>query len=441
MAASSITGAASNLHLDPACCHSHPIRAERPAGRPTPLLARGDMELPHMPRAIDAIPGYSALAQPRRMMRADGRGRIHLPGQIVQQDRRRPGLCLHPAAPGERGAVSNVHPWHRAKPFSCKAARQALHSFAAFVSLLTTGVCPRPMARLLLPPGQSPPLGSDMSHADALRLRFGSATSSDAPADATLAETVLGRRTHRHYTDRPVPDALIQALCHAALSASSKSDFQQASLIDVQDPAKRAALAAPFPAMPWIGAAPRFVVFLGDARRLEYIGALRGHPQSNAGLEGFFNAAVDAALALQTFILCAEDAGLGCCPISVLRNHAPLVAQVLDLPRPRLPGRRPLHRLARRSRLCQHAPAARHHPAHGPLPRAGFLRPSRPLRPRARGAQPDPARQAARPGRVRPGGILRLVGGQGAPGGPAGGAPPSRPGSASRVSPSTDRQP
>ena len=168
---------------------------------------------------------------------------------------------------------------------------------------------------------------------DALHLRFGSAASLDAdPGAAPLASAVLGRRTHRRYSDRPVPDALVQTLCHAALSASSKSDFQQASLLEVHDLAKRAALAAPFPAMPWIGYAPRFLVFLGDARRLEQIGDLRGHRQSNAGLEGFFNAAVDAALALQTFILSAEDAGLGCCPISVLRNHAPLVGEVLGLP-------------------------------------------------------------------------------------------------------------
>ena len=168
---------------------------------------------------------------------------------------------------------------------------------------------------------------------DALRLRFGSGADADfAPVTAPLARAALERRSHRRYADRPVPDALIRLLCHAALSASSKSDFQQASLIEVRDPAKRAALAAPFPAMPWIGDAPRFLVFLGDARRLERISDLRGHPQSNAGLEGFFNAAVDAALALQTFILGAEDAGLGCCPISVLRNQAPLVGEVLELP-------------------------------------------------------------------------------------------------------------
>jgi nitroreductase len=178
-------------------------------------------------------------------------------------------------------------------------------------------------------------MNSNISHA--LKLRFGDAyavDSADDPvmASASLATTVLERRTHRRYAEAKVPDSLIRLLCAAALSASSKSDFQQASLLEVRDPAKRAALAAPFPAMPWIGTSPHFLVFLGDARRLETIGDLRGLPQSNAGLEGFFNAAVDAALALQTFVLCAEQAGLGCCPISVLRNQAPLVGEVLGLP-------------------------------------------------------------------------------------------------------------
>lgn len=142
----------------------------------------------------------------------------------------------------------------------------------------------------------------------------------------------MGRRTHRRYTDRPVPQSLMDLLCLAALSASSKSDYQQASILQVHDTAKRAALAAPFPAMPWIGYAPVFLVFLGDTRRMEQLGELRAHPAPNTGLEGFFNATVDAALALQTCILSAESAGLGTCPISVLRNQAPLVGEVLGLP-------------------------------------------------------------------------------------------------------------
>ena len=66
-----------------------------------------------------------------------------------------------------------------------------------------------------------------------------------------------------------------------------------------------------------------------DARRLERISR---HPVTNGTLEGFFNAAVDAALALQTATLAAETLGLGTCPISVLRNHIAAVGEILALP-------------------------------------------------------------------------------------------------------------
>ena len=84
--------------------------------------------------------------------------------------------------------------------------------------------------------------------------------------------------------------------------------------------------------MPWIGVSPVFFIFLGDARRLQRIGELRGKPVKNGTLEGFFNASVDAALAMQTMILCAEAAGLGVCPISVIRNEVDRVAAILELP-------------------------------------------------------------------------------------------------------------
>src|SRR5439155_15911826 len=128
--------------------------------------------------------------------------------------------------------------------------------------------------------------------------------------------------THRRYATQPVPEPLVRLLLGAAASASSKSDFQQASAIWVRDRRKRERLAALVPDMPWVGSAPVFLVFCGDAHRLERIGELRGHPQPSGSLEAFFNATVDAALVLQTFILAAETAGLGCCPISVIRNHS-----------------------------------------------------------------------------------------------------------------------
>jgi FMN reductase [NAD(P)H] len=165
------------------------------------------------------------------------------------------------------------------------------------------------------------------------RARFGedAGLSQDVPEIPWLRQ-VLTRRTHRRYADRPVPEPLLGLLLGAAFSASSKSDFQEASVIRVEERARRDRLAALVPDMPWIGSAPVFLVFCGDARRLERIGELRAHAADNGKLEGFFNAAIDAALVLQTFILASETAGLGCCPISALRNHPDAVATVLGLP-------------------------------------------------------------------------------------------------------------
>jgi nitroreductase len=166
-----------------------------------------------------------------------------------------------------------------------------------------------------------------------LQARFGHEVDlgEGAPDDPALRRLLL-RRTHRRYADRPVPDAIIRLLLATAFSASSKSDFQQASVIRLKDRARRDRLAGLFPDMPWIGAAPAFLVFLGDAARLERLGELRGHSQDNGALEGFFNAAIDGALALQTCILAAEALGLGTCPISVLRNRIAEVAEILALP-------------------------------------------------------------------------------------------------------------
>lgn len=166
-----------------------------------------------------------------------------------------------------------------------------------------------------------------------LTARFGDGAriSGELPESAELRRVLL-RRTHRRYSDRTIAPELLRLLLAAALSASSKSDFQQVSVVEVADPARRRAIAELIPDMPWIGTAPAFLLFCGDARRLERLGELRRHKVENGGLEGFFNAAVDAALALQTMILAAEAAGLGCCPISVVRNHAEAVARILELP-------------------------------------------------------------------------------------------------------------
>jgi nitroreductase len=125
--------------------------------------------------------------------------------------------------------------------------------------------------------------------------------------------------------------------CRAAVAAAARRGIL--GFVEIRfsagfgDPRHRPESARPFGRIRrGIGSAPVFLVFCGDARRLERIGEPRPKANDNGRLEGFFNATVDAALALQTFILVAESAGLGCCPISIIRNHAAAVAAILELP-------------------------------------------------------------------------------------------------------------
>jgi len=167
---------------------------------------------------------------------------------------------------------------------------------------------------------------------DLLTARFGQNSPEHKIFNDEAIARILRRRTHRRYSDQPVPADLLDALLSVAFSASAKSDYQQASVIQVRDPDRRRQIAELIPAMPWIGVSPVFLVFCADANRLQKICNLRGRPTPNQNLEAFFNATVDAALVMQTFILAAEHVGLGCCPISVIRNHLPRVQEILSLP-------------------------------------------------------------------------------------------------------------
>jgi len=86
------------------------------------------------------------------------------------------------------------------------------------------------------------------SYEDEWRARFGETTGvpQDAPEVAWLRE-LLRRRTHRRYADRPVAEPLLRLLLAAAFSASSKSDFQQATVIRVNERDRRDRLAALVP--------------------------------------------------------------------------------------------------------------------------------------------------------------------------------------------------
>lgn len=164
----------------------------------------------------------------------------------------------------------------------------------------------------------------------ALDRRFGEgAPHADA---AAVPPAMLTRGSVRRFTDAPVDEAVLRLLCAAALSAPTKSDLQQRDIVVLRDPARRAALAALIDDQLWIAGAPVLLVFCGNNRRQRLIHQWRGHAFANDHLDAFFNAAVDAAIALAAFVTAAETAGLGCCPISAVRNRPEAVGELLGLP-------------------------------------------------------------------------------------------------------------
>jgi nitroreductase len=143
---------------------------------------------------------------------------------------------------------------------------------------------------------------------------------------------IASRRVHRRFLGRDISSELLRLLCACALSAPSKSDLQQGDILVIREKAKRDAIADLLPEMPWVSEAPVFLVFLANGRRLAEIARLRDRPFPNDHLDLFFNATVDAAIVMTTFLRAAEAAGLRCCPISVIRDHAKIISEMLELP-------------------------------------------------------------------------------------------------------------
>ena len=171
-----------------------------------------------------------------------------------------------------------------------------------------------------------------------LQRRFGSDEPHlDLPLDAPISHALLAARgVARSFSDAPVPYDLLHRLCAVALCSPTKSDLQQRDIVIVDDAALRQQMLLPLAEGPagqaWLKDVPALLIFCGNNRRQRLWHAWRGKPFANDHLDAFFNAAVDAGIALSAFVLAAEAQGLGTCPISVIRNRAAEISELLRLP-------------------------------------------------------------------------------------------------------------
>ena len=132
--------------------------------------------------------------------------------------------------------------------------------------------------------------------------------------------------------DRPVAPDLVRLLCAVALSAPTKSDLQQRDIVLIEDKAQRRRLHEIVPGEGWERAAPAFLMICGNNRRQRQLQAWRGRPFRQRSPRCVLQCRGRCRLVLAAFVTAAEAVGLGCCPISAMRNRAQEVSDLLGLP-------------------------------------------------------------------------------------------------------------
>tara|TARA_Y100001934_G_scaffold198434_1_gene233873 strand:- start:141 stop:974 length:834 start_codon:yes stop_codon:yes gene_type:complete len=164
-------------------------------------------------------------------------------------------------------------------------------------------------------------------------IRYGDETGRDVSPETPVTVTeLLLRRCIRRYTDAPIPDELLDTLLACAQSAPTKSNLQQYSIIVTTEHDLRMKLADLNPDTGHMKYCPVFLTFCADMRRAKRLTEKHGFAFANNNMDTFLNATVDAALAMQCFITAAEAAGLGCAPISQVRNRMLDFCDALDIP-------------------------------------------------------------------------------------------------------------
>lgn len=172
---------------------------------------------------------------------------------------------------------------------------------------------------------------SDLQHA--LAARFSDAPTPDVgDVQTDLLQSMAARGSCRAFKDEPVPSEWINMICALALSAPTKSDLQQCDIVLLHSEEKRKRLATLVAGQAWVANAPMIAVICGNNRRQRLLHEWREIPFANDHLDALFNATGDAAITLGAFVTAAEALGLGCCPISAVRNKAADVSSLLDLP-------------------------------------------------------------------------------------------------------------
>lgn len=145
-------------------------------------------------------------------------------------------------------------------------------------------------------------------------------------------DLLLSHRSIRKFTDETVKQETVDQIVRCGQAAATSSNVQAVTAIQVNDPAKRQALAEMAGGQAYVASAGAFLVYCADMNRPKFA-CEKQHGDFSPGMtEHFIIATVDVALSAQNAVVAAESLGLGICYIGGLRNKPAEVSELLELP-------------------------------------------------------------------------------------------------------------
>ena len=148
-----------------------------------------------------------------------------------------------------------------------------------------------------------------------------------------MIECMKRRRTIRQYTEKEIPESLLNELLGIASRASNTGNMQLYSVVVTRDKEGKEKLAPAHFNQPMVTAAPVVLTFCADANRFVKWAEQRKAKAGFDNLQMFIAATIDAMLFAEAFAEAAEERGLGLCYLGTTAYNAGEIIRILSLPR------------------------------------------------------------------------------------------------------------
>ncbi|AUX72985.1 nitroreductase family protein [Erwinia pyrifoliae] len=148
-----------------------------------------------------------------------------------------------------------------------------------------------------------------------------------------ITQLLKSHRSDRSYSDKPVPEEVLDDIIEAAWRAPTSVNSQQVSLVVVRDAAARARIAELAGGQPWIAQAPVFITVVLDMYKSQQGIAAEGKKQiAHESIESLISGSTDVGIALGALMTAARSHGLGIVPIGGIRRDPQAMIELLQLP-------------------------------------------------------------------------------------------------------------